>query len=352
MKTLSKHSILISLMILFALVVSACAPAQVAATEEAAEEAAEVAEEVAKETYKVVIAPKLIGIAYYSSCFDGMEEAANELGNIEWEVQGPTEANAEKQIEMLDAIITTQPDAIILAANDPQALAPSMKRAMEAGIVVVTFDADTLPEARDYFVNQATFEGIGQSLVEEVVTQKGESAKFAIISSTPDAPNQNAWIEEMKKYMASDYPNLELLTIQYGEDNVALSKQKADDILRAYPEVEAIVEPSDGGCPGLAQSIEANGKTGVVAGICLATPKGMREYVKKGVVPAVILWNTVDLGYLSMYVTEAMLTGKLKHGDKTVSAGRLGTYDISDTNEIVLGPGFRFDKDNIDQFDF
>lgn len=339
-----------AVLLVLSFALTACAPAATPAPTEPP--ASPTQEEAGDKEFRIIVAPKLVGIDYYASVFDGMQEAADELGNISFDVQGPIKSDAEEQIQMIDSMITTQPDAILLAANDPQALAPVMKRAMEAGIKVVTFDADTLPEARHYFINQASFEGIGRAMLDEVKNQKGDDAKFAIISSTPNAPNQNAWIDELKKYQAESLPNMELVDIQYGEDNVELSRQKANDLMTAHPDLEAIIEPSAGGCPGLAEAVESAGKTGEVAVVCLATPNGMRDYVKKDVAEAIILWNTVDLGYMTMYVAEALLTGKLNEGDTTVDVGRMGTRDISSSNEILLGPPFRFTKENIDDFQF
>jgi rhamnose transport system substrate-binding protein len=339
-----------AVLLVLSFMLTACAPAATPAPTQPPQSPPQA--ESGGKKFRVIAAPKLIGIDYYASVFDGMKEAANELGDINFDVQGPIKSDAEQQIQMIDSMITTKPDAILLAANDPQALAPVMKRAMAAGIKVVSFDADTLPEARNYFINQASFEGIGKALLDEVKNQKGDKAKFAIISSTPNAPNQNAWIDELKKYQAASLPNMQLVDIQYGEDNVELSRQKANDLMTAHPDLEAIIEPSAGGCPGLAEAVDSAGKAGKVAVVCLATPNGMRDYVKKGVAEAIILWNTVDLGYMTMYVAEALLTGKLKEGDTTVDVGRMGTRDISPTNEILLGPPFRFTKDNIDQFQF
>jgi len=336
-----------------AMVLTACAkPTPTPTPKPVATKAPPPTETPAPKKFKVIMVPKLVGIDYFASCQQGMEEAAKELGDIDLEVQGTIDANAEKQIELLDSLITRKPDALIISANDPEALAPVCRRAMEAGIKVVTFDADVLPDARHYFINQATFEGIGKALIDEVALQKGEEAKYAIISTTPNAPNQSKWVEAMKAYQPKAYPKMKLVDIRYGEDDMAKTRQQANDLITAYPDLDAFIVPTSVGFPGAAEAVEAAGKTGEIAVIGLATPNGMRDYVKRGVVETVILWNTIDLGYLTMYTTEALLTGKLKPGDKTVQAGRMGEKEIGENNVILLGPPFRFTKENIDQFNF
>lgn len=302
--------------------------------------------------YTIIHVPKLVGIDYFKSCYQGMEEAAKELGDVILEEAGPLEADAAKQAEVIEGLIARRPAALLVSANDPDALVPVLKRAMEAGIVVVTYDADVRPEGRHYFINQASFEGIGKALIDEVAKQAGEDAKYAIISTTATAPNQSRWVEEMKKYQPQAYPKMQLVDIRFGLDDAAETRRQAEDLIHAYPDLKAIIAPTAAGCPGAADAIEATGSVGKVRLICLATPNTMRPFIKKGTVEAIYLWNTVDLGYLALYTAHAVLTGELKPGVKSFKAGRLGTYEVGPDNVILLGPPFRFDATNIDQFHF
>ncbi len=344
------------LLLVFGLVLSACAiqtPAPAAPAAPAKEKPAEApAEEAAAKKFVVVDVPKLVGIDYFKSVHDGMQEAADELGNIDLQLTGSINASAEEQIKILDDLITKRPDALLVSANDPQALVPVLKRALDAGIIVVTYDADVEPEGRIFFINQADFAGIGKALIDEVAREVGPDAKYAIVSTFPTAPNQSRWVEEMKKYQAEAYPDMVLLDIRYGEDDQAKSRTAANDLMNAYPELQMLIVPTSVGCPGVADAIEAANKVGQVKMTCLATPNGMRDYVKRGTVEAFYLWNTVDLGYLTMYVAHGLLTGEITPDSKTVPAGRLGTREVGENGVILLGPPFRFDKDNIDQFHF
>ncbi|WP_376791136.1 substrate-binding domain-containing protein [Thermoflexus sp.] len=296
--------------------------------------------------------PKAAGIEYFKSAHQGMEEVAKEFGDVELHYEGPINATAEEQIKVLEDIITKRPDALIVSANDPQALVPVLKRAMEAGITVVTYDADVLPEARIFFINQATFEGVAKALIDEAAKQVGPEAKIAIISSYPTAPNQKRWIEEMQKYMAQVYPKMQLVDIRYGEEDQSKSRQQTLDLIAAHPEVQFIIAPVSTGLPGAADALEAAGKVGKVKLTGLSLPNVMRPYIKRGTLEAFYLWNVVDLGYLAMYVTHGLLTGEIKPTDKVVKAGRLGEREVGPDNVILLGPPFRFDKNNIDQFNF
>lgn len=333
---------LLILLLVVATVLAACAPAAAPTPTPPPE----------VKKFTVIHVPKLVGIDYFKSCYQGMEEAAKELGDIELEEVGPLEADAAKQAELIDGLIGRKPDALLVSANDPDALVPVLKRAMEAGIVVVTYDADVRPEGRQYFINQASFEGIGKALIDEIAKEAGEDAKYAIISTTATAPNQSRWVEEMKKYQPTAYPKMKLLDVRFGEDDAAKTRTQAEDLIHAYPDMTAIIAPTAAGCPGAADAVEATGSVGKVHLVCLATPSTMREFIKKGTMEAIYLWNTIDLGYLSMYTAHAVLTGELKEGVTSFKAGRLGTYEVGADNVILLGPPFRFDKENIDQFHF
>ena len=295
--------------------------------------------------------PKLIGIDYFAATTQGMQDAAKELGNVKVTTDAPTEAKIEKQIEFIDNFITKNPDVIMYASNDPVAISPVLRKALEKGIRVVGYDADAEENAREFFVNQATFEGIGKALVDTVAKEAGEDAKVAIVTSSLTAPNQNRWIDVIKAYMPEKYPNMKLLDIRPSEEDQNLAFTVTQDLMKAYPEMNAVIGLSSVAFPGAADAVSQAKKCDSVHVTGLSTPKAMKSFVKSGCVQDVVLWNAVDLGYAATYVARALADGTLKPGDKEVEAGKLGKLQITGS-EILLGPPFVFTKDNIDQFDF
>jgi ABC-type sugar transport system substrate-binding protein len=85
--------------------------------------------------------------------------------------------------------------------------------------------------------------------------------------------------------------------------------------------------------------------------IGLGLPNDNKRYVKEGITDCVILWNTMDLGYLTVQAANALKKGALQPGDKQFAAGRLGVVQIRGDN-VLLGQPFVFTKENIDQYDF
>ena len=124
----------------------------------------------------IVDVPKLIGIGYFNATSKGMQDAAKELGNVKVTTDGPTEAKIDEQIKFIDNYITRGVDGVLFAANDPVAIAPVLKKALSKGIHVVGYDANSQPDAREWFVNQAEFNGIGKSMVDSMAKEIGETA--------------------------------------------------------------------------------------------------------------------------------------------------------------------------------
>ncbi len=305
----------------------------------------------ANQPITILDVPKLVGIGYFAATAKGMQDAAKELGNVTVKTDAPTEAKIEKQIEFIDNDITQQPDAIVFASNDPVAIAPVLKKALDAGIRVVGYDADAQPDAREWFVNQATFEGIGQAMLEDMVKQVGEDAEVAFVTSSLTAPNNNRWIDEIKKAAATKYPKLKFDTTLPSEEDQQLAFKAAQDIMKSYPNVKGIFGMSSVAFPGATDAVKQAGQCGKIAVVGLSTPNQMRPFMKEGCIKSVVLWNPVDLGYATVYAVRALVDGKLKPGATELEAGKLGKLKITGS-EILLGPPFIFTPDNIDKFDF
>jgi ABC-type sugar transport system substrate-binding protein len=173
----------------------------------------------------------------------------------------------------------------------------------------------------------------------------------AIVTGSLTAANQNEWIKHIKARIAEKYPKLTIVATKPSEEDQQLAFTVTQDLLKAYPDIKGIFAITSVAFPGAADAVEQAGKKGKVAVVGLATPKGMRPWVKSGTVKTVILWNPVDLGYLTIYVAKAVWEGTLRPGAGEFRAGRLGTVKVQG-REVVLGEPFKFTADNIDQFDF
>ena len=301
----------------------------------------------------LVDVPKLIGIGYFNATSLGMQQAAKELGNVDVVTDGPTEANIDDQITFIDNFIARGVDGVLFAANDPVAIGPVLRKALGKGIHVVGYDANSDPDSREWFVNQAEFNGIAKSLMDNMVDEIGKYSNFAIVTSTFTPPNQARWISEMWGYSQKCYPDLKWLeTVEAQEDNI-LSFNQANTLINKYgDDLRGLFGMTSVATPASGEAVTQAGLCGKVAVVGLATPNGMKPYVKSGCVKSVVLWNPVDLGYAAVYVTRAVVDGKFKPGDNSVSAGRLGTLQVVNGSEVLLGSPFVFNISNVNDFDF
>jgi rhamnose transport system permease protein len=293
--------------------------------------------------------PKAKGDPYFVSCRVGAEEAAKELGvDLIWD--GPTGLDAARQNELVENWITRGVDVIAVAVENRAAISTALRKARQRGIHVLTWDADAEPDARDFFVNQATAEGIGNALMDEAARLLGSKGEFAIITGALSAANQNEWIAFIKKRMADKYPDMKLAVVRPSDDDRDKAFAETQTILRAFPSAKLIMAISAPAVPGAGEAVRQARRADVKV-IGLSLPNINKKYVHEGVVQTVMLWNTADLGYLTVYAGSLLAQHKLEPSARSLAAGRLGTIEIRGT-EIILGPPLFFNKGNIDNFNF
>ncbi len=305
----------------------------------------------ANDKLTVCMLPKIKGISYFTSCYQGAQEAAAELGNIDLIYDGPIDGDPKKQAELIEQWIVDGVDVICVAPNAPDVVANAMKEARDAGIHVITWDADGTADSRSFFVNQATPQAIGQGLVNTMITDIGadQSGDVVIISSDATSANQNSWIKAMEPALAKS--NLKLQTIKFPGENAGNALADAQDVIKVYPNLKGIFGISSVSFPGAAEAVRQAGKTGEIKVTGLAVPSDMRSFVDDGTVNSIVLWNTVDLGYLTMHVAQAVAEGRLTPAETSLQAGRLGELQIEGDN-VLLGDIMVFNKDNINDYDF
>ncbi|MBF4768894.1 rhamnose ABC transporter substrate-binding protein [Nocardioides agariphilus] len=300
----------------------------------------------------VTFLPKNLGNPYFDTSDAGGEKAVKEFGGTYAEV-GPDAAGPDAQVSFIDTAAQQGVDALVISANDPKALCDSINAARDAGTKVVTFDSDTDPSCRDLFINQATAEGIANVEVDMIAEQIGDAGEIAILSAAANATNQNAWIETMKATLEADHPDIKLVDVVYGDDDDQKSFDATAALLADHPDLKGIISPTTVGIAAAARYLSTSDAKGKVALTGLGTPNQMRDYVEDGTVTEFALWNPGDLGYLAAYAAKALVDGDItgKEGD-SFTAGDLGDFTVGADATVLLGEPFRFNKDNIADFNF
>lgn len=306
---------------------------------------------------KMGMMPKLVGIGYFNACEQGAREAAGELG-IDLVYDGPPVDRVEEQVKIVDRWIAQGFDIIAVAPNDPEVIAPALQRAKAAGIVVLTWDADANPSSsgRSTFINQAPVEAIGNTLVDVLAEGINRRGKALIVTGSATSPNQNAWMKVMHERIATEYPEIKLIETLVSDEDQAKAQQLTRDALSAHPDLVGVWGITSVALPGAAKAVRDAGKTGQVFVTGLSLPSTAREFIKDGTAPKIVLWNAVDLGYLTVHAAKLLAEQQLTPGVHQL--GRLGDIQVGrgagpdENSEVLLGPPLVFDRDNIDQYDF
>jgi rhamnose transport system substrate-binding protein len=298
----------------------------------------------------IALMPKSKGNAYFISCKQGADQAAKDLG-AELLFDGPTEPDPAKQNEIVENWITIGVDVIAAACENKEGISTALRKAKKKGIKVITYDSDASPDAREFFVNQATPEGIGYGLMDEAARLTGEDGEFAIITASLTAANMNDWRKNIEARLSEKYPKMKLVATKPCDDLKDKAQSEATALLGAYPNLKLIMAICSPAVPGAAEAVKQAGKTGAVKVIGLGLPSENKRYLKEGVTQSVMLWKTVDLGYLTIEAAAALARGDLKPGATKFNSKRLGELEIKGDN-ILLGKPFIFNKENIDQFSF
>jgi rhamnose transport system substrate-binding protein len=303
------------------------------------------------QTHRITIGmmPKAKGDPYFVSCLKGAEQAARELNvNLIWD--GPTDLDPAKQNEVVEGWITRGVDVIAVSVENQAAISTVLRKARAKGIRVVTWDADALPDARDFLINQGTAQDIGFTLADETARILGDRGEFAIITASLSAANQNQWIGFIKQRITEKHPGVKLVTIRPSDGDRDRAFSETQTVLKVYPNVKAIMAIAAPAVPGAAEAVKQSGRTDVkVTGLSL--PNMCKPYVHAGTIESIVLWNTTDLGYLTVYAAEALGKNTLKRGDTSLLAGRLGSVKVNG-DQVLLGAPFIFNKTNIDNFNF
>jgi len=300
---------------------------------------------------KIALVVKSLGNGFFDAANKGAEEAAKELGDVEVIYTGPTKATAEAQIEVINSLIAQQVNAIAISANDPDALVPVLKKAMDRGITVISFDSGVAPEGRQLHLNPSDTNLIGETIIKLAADYLPDGGDVAILSASSTATNQNAWIEAAKKVLPEKFPKINLVATVYGDDDSAKSTDEAKGLIASYPNLKAIIAPTTVGVVAAAQVVTDQNLIGKINVTGLALPSEFKKFIDNGASQAVALWNPIDLGYSAIYLAHdlAVKGDKAESGAK-LSIGRMGEITLDDTNSAAMAPPFTFDKSNIDEF--
>lgn len=298
---------------------------------------------------KIALVVKALGIGFFEAAAKGAEEAAAELGGVKIIYTGPTDTTAEGQIEVINSLIAQGVDAIAISANDPDALVPSLKKAMSRGITVISWDSGVAADGRQMHLNPSSNALIGNTIIKLAADHMPNGGDVAILSASATATNQNIWIEEAKKVLPN-YSGVNLVATVYGDDLSDKSYREAQGLMSSYPNLKAIIAPTTVGILAASQAVTDAGKIGEINVTGLGLPSEMAGAVDSGATKSFAIWNPIDLGYSAAMLAHNIANGAKAGPGATIEMGRMGSATLDDNNEAAMSDPFTYDSSNIDQF--
>lgn len=302
------------------------------------------------ETTRIALVVKALGIGFFEAANKGAQEAAKELGDVEIIYTGPTSTTAEGQIEVINSLIAQNVDAIAISANDTDALVPTLKKAMQRGIKVISWDSGVAKEGRLLHLSPSSSPLIGNTIIKLAADHLPEGGDVAVLSATSTSTNQNTWIAEMNK-VKDNYKGINVVATVYGDDLADKSYRETQGLIQKYPNLKAIIAPTSVGIVAAAQAVTDAGKIGQVNVTGLGLPSEMAGHVKSGASKSFAIWNPIDLGYAAATIAYHLVKGDAKaEPGATIPMGRIGKVTLDDDNEGAMSDPFVYDASNIDQF--
>lgn len=293
----------------------------------------------------IAFVPKLIGIPYFSAMRQGFEKAGKKFG-AKIIYQGPTTASVSGQTEIVQSLINKHVSAVGVSANSPTALEALAKQAVQQHILFYSTDSQVDGPDVALRVEQASNKGLADAVVDQLAKAIGGKGDVAFVSGGPTATNLNAWIALMKARMAQKYPDMKLVSIQYAGEDINKATQLTSQLLSAYPHLKGVVGVNSTAVPGAAQAVLRAGLSGKVAVTGITDPNSIRPFVMNGTVKSVVLWNPINLGYLTCWAVMQELHHKSMQAENDVPGLGKVSYDAK-TRTLLLGKPLVIDKSNI-----
>ncbi|CAN7664608.1 rhamnose ABC transporter substrate-binding protein [Rhizobium sp. LjRoot254] len=301
------------------------------------------------ETKKIALVVKALGIGFFDAANKGAQEAAKELGDVEIIYTGPTTTTAEGQIEVINSLIAQKVDAIAVSANDADALVPALKKAMDRGIKVISWDSGVAKDGRMLHLNPSSNPLIGNMIIKLAADNLPEGGDVAVLSASATATNQNTWIAEMNKVLPN-YKGINVVATVYGDDLADKSYRETQGLIQKYPNLKAIIAPTSVGIVAAAQAVEDGGKVGQINVTGLGLPSEMAGHVKAGSSKSFAIWNPIDLGYSAAMLSYQLINGAEAKPGAEIKMGRMGSLKLDDNLEGAMSDPFVYDAKNVDEF--
>ena len=303
-----------------------------------------------EETYTIPTVVKLIGVAWFDRLEEGVQRFGEETGHDVF-MTGPPQADAAQQVQIVQDLLAQQPAAIGVVPFSPEALEPVLARAMDQGVVVISHEASSM-ENVNYDVEPFVNEAYGRQIMDALAQCMEEDGQYAVFVGSLTSETHNQWVDAAIAHQEENYPNMELAgSKNESNDNQQQAYTKAQELLRAYPDLEGFQGSASTDVAGIGLAVEERGVEDQTCVMGTSVPSVSGQYLETGAVDGIFFWDPADAGYAMNEVAVRVLAGEeIQNGD---DLGVSGYENVNVDGKVIYGDAaVHVTAENMDEYDF
>ena len=252
---------------------------------------------------------KIAGIQWFNRMEEGVNQYAEDTGTNAFQV-GPAQADPQQPAALIEDMLAQGVDALAVVPMSPEALEPVLGRAMEAGITVVTHEAAS-QQNTSYDLEAFVNEDFGANLMEQLATCMGGEGEYAVFVGSLTSQTHNQWVDGAIAHQEANYPNMTLV----GDKNETFDDsqnayEKAQEVLRAFPNVKGMQGSASTDVAGIGLAIEERGMEDATCVFGTSLPSIAGQYLETGAVDGIGFWDPSVAGYAMNKIAQMVMDGE------------------------------------------
>jgi simple sugar transport system substrate-binding protein len=314
---------------------------------------ASAAERAKKSKYTIATVVKVDGIAWFDRMREGVVKFGKDTGNDTF-LLGPAKADAAEQVKIIEGLVAQKVDAICVVPFSPEALEPVLKKAREAGIVVISHEA-TNQQNIDADIEAFVNEEYGAHMMDNLAKFMGGEGEWANFVGSLTSKSHNQWQDGAEARAKEKYPGMKLVSRrneEYDDQNKAYQKTK--ELITAFPKLKGILGAASTTAPGAGLAVEEAGLQGKINVVGTSLVSSCGQYLKSGATKMIFFWDPADAGYVMSKMALTILNGgKVTNGMDVGVKGYEKIKQDPKSPKVFFGQAWvDVTKDNMGQFNF
>lgn len=293
---------------------------------------------------------KIAGIQWFNRMEEGVQQYAEDTAANAFQV-GPAQADPQQQAALIEDMIAQGVDALAVVPMSPEALEPVLGRAMEQGITVITHEA-AAQENTHYDIEAFVNEDFGANLMEQLATCMGGEGEYAVFVGSLTSQTHNQWVDGAIAYQEENYPDMTLVGDKNETfDDAQNAYEKAQEVLRAYPNVRGMQGSASTDVAGIGLAIEERGMEDDTCVFGTSLPSIAGQYLETGAVDGIGFWDPSIAGYAMNKLAQMVMDGE--EVTDGMDLGLPGYEEVTLDGKVIYGKAWvNVNVDNMADYPF